>query len=254
MKRLIARILVSAVLVSVVVWTGLMATSSQFGKRAFAAQEMDSSARHYSTFLRTTPAFWEGWEGPFSRGTARLGVGIGDGGVSVAGEQYTNVEDAAAVARGVSDLEVALERVPEAKEKDKDTDGPECTVRRNLSLGYELQGDAVVSEAAGTGDAAEQAAAGEAAPLYAQAQEAIAPCTDSPDNQEQSDRQQQKQQEQEDQGAPQDDPQQDPDPDPDSGDPETQQQEEQLNERNDEGKEQYEDGQQGTGMSDGVNW
>ena len=248
MKRLIARILVSAVLVSVVVWTGLMATSSQFGKRAFAAQEMDSSARHYSTFMRTTPAFWEGWEGPFNRGTARLGVGIGDGGASVAGEQYTNVEDAAAIARGVSDLEAALERVPE------DKDGPECTVRRNLSLGYELQGDAVISETAGTGDAAEQAAAGEAAPLYAQAQEAIAPCTDSPDNQEQSDRQQQKQQDQEDQGAPQDDPQQDPDPDPDSGDPETQQQEEQLNERNDEGKEQYEDGQQGTGMSDGVNW
>ena len=254
MKRLIVQSLVSAILVSVVVWTGLMATSSQFGKRAFAAQEMDSSARHYSTFMRTTPAFWEGWEGPFNRGTARLGVGIGDGGASVAGEQYTNVEDAAAVARGVSDLEAALERVPEAKEKDKDTDGPECTVRRNLSLGYELQGDAVVSEAAGTGDAAEQAAAGEAAPLYAQAHEAIAPCTDSPDNQEQSDRQQQKQQDQEDQGAPQDDPQQDPDPDPDSGDPETQQQEEQLNERNDEGKEQYEDGQQGTGMSDGVNW
>ena len=67
MKRLIVKILVSAILVSVVVWTGLMATSSQFGKRAFAAQEMDSSARHYSTFMRTTPAFWVGWEGPFNR-------------------------------------------------------------------------------------------------------------------------------------------------------------------------------------------
>ncbi|MGO1590757.1 MAG: hypothetical protein ACTH1Z_00610 [Ancrocorticia sp.] len=280
--RLTLRILVSALLVAGVVWTGLMATSPQFGKREYAGGSMESSVNHYSTFLRVTPDSWEGWEGPFNRGTARIGVGIGAGRASSVGEQYTDVEDAAAVESGVGDLEAALERVPEAErsgDRVVDPEGrPECTVRRNLSLGYELQGDVLLGEAAGDGagsgaggdsdgggsagdddDNVEAAEAREAAiELYTKAQETIAPCTDWTENQEQWDRQEEKKQEQQQEnGGGTDDPPKPPppdDPEPEPEDPETQQKQDELDERNQRGQQEHEQGQQEGGSGGGVNW
>ncbi len=275
---------ISVVLVSLAVWTGLMCLSPHLGQQAYRDGEYRSAEKHYSIAMRATPDSWEGWRSAFNRGTSRLHVGVdgaredgnygggagpdGDPGVGT----YSLIVDAGAVDGGVSDLEVALERVPEAERQDgqvvEPDAQPECQVRRNLSIGQELQGDAKVA----VGDKEGAVAA------YALAQETLAPCQESQDNQDQSERQEQKEQDNSPDGGGPDggdggdnpdggDGDQNPDGDQNSdggenpegehndggSDPQTRNKEDELNDRNQRGQEEY-DEQQGEGHGGGVNW
>ena len=193
--------------------------------------------------------------------------GAGTGGAGAANaETYQVVSDVAMVEAGVADLELALTRVPQARREngqvvDPDRQ-PECTVRRNLSIGQELQGDALV--AAGDSVAAVE--------KYVLGQETLAPCQESEQNQDQSERQQQKEQEnqqgsgsdgsgdgsgQNDGGSGGNAPNNGPGGQNEGSgadlDPNMQGKEEQLRERNRRGQGDYDD-QQNQNYSGGVNW
>ena len=161
------------------------------GTREYDALRFPEAARQYEAQQRWT-GFAEQWKAYFNRGTAMYR----------AEEHFLAVED----------LRVALERVPEAgplpggPEGSKAPQSPECRVRTNLSLAIEAMGDVA---AADDGDP------GMAEAYYADAQEVIAPCTTSPENEETSERQKDKEEQ-----ARQD--RQNPDDsttDPPSGDP-----------------------------------
>ncbi len=201
--KVLLSVLLTVVIIGLSVWSGLIVTSAHFGQESYQDGRLETAERHYQTNMRVTPDAWEGWEPPFNRGTARLrlgvdadAVGVGPGGFS--GSQgsggeviYHAISNVAMIDAGVVDVELALTRVPEAeREKGQVTDPnsePECMVRRNLSIGQELQGDASVAD----GDSAA------AVEKYALAQETLAPCQESEENQDQSERQEQKQQENE---------------------------------------------------------
>ena len=215
---------VTILLVALSVWSGLIVTSAHFGRVAYHDGRFETAERHYQTNMRAMPDGWEGWESPFNRGTTRLRLGVDSGAIGAGPENsgdpgesdgadsgsdgagsvdgaggaagtdvgtYHVISDVAMVDAGVADLEVALTRVPDAKRENGqvvDPDNqPECKVRRNLSIGQELQGDASVA----SGDSAV------AVEKYALAQETLAPCQESEDNQDQSERQEQKKQDNE---------------------------------------------------------
>ncbi|MFT0847713.1 hypothetical protein VR010_08150 [Actinomycetaceae bacterium L2_0104] len=264
--KVLLSIVISALLVALAVWTGFMYLSPHLGQQAYRDGRYAAAERHYSTAMRATPDAWEGWRAPFNRGTSRLHMGVDaeagglDGGP---GTGYSTIADAGIIDRAVTDLELALERVPEAERVDGQVadpdEQPECQVRRNLSIGQELQGDAKV----GAGDQEGAAAA------YALAQETLAPCQESEKNQDQSERQEQKEQENnQDDGGGDGGGGEEPDngggdggeePDGDGGnggqetDPENQGKEDELEERNQRGQEEY-DEQEGDGYGGGVNW
>jgi len=161
------------------------------GTRDYDALRFEEAADQYSAQQRWT-GFAEQWKAYFNRGTA----------LYRAEEHFLAVED----------LRVALERVPEAgplpggPEGSKAPESPECRVRTNLSLAIEALGDVA---ATGDGDP------GIAESYYAEAQEVIAPCTTSPQNEQTSERQQDKEdQAREDRQDPQDQPSEDPSGEP----------------------------------------
>ena len=287
-------VVASAALVALAVWTGLMCLSPHLGQQAYRDGEYRSAEKHYSRAMRVTPDSWEGWKSPFNLGTSRLHLGADAGGADGGGAdgggadgggadgdpgggKYNLIADAGAIDAGVGDLEVALDRVPEADRQDGQivdpNEQPECQVRRNLSIGQELQGDSKVA----AGDTEGAVAA------YQLAQETLAPCQESQENQDQSERQEQKEQE----NSPNDDGSggdggdddgQNPDggegsEDPEGGDggqnpdggdggqnpdgdldPNAQLKEDELHDRNQRGQEEYDD-QQGDGPGGGgVNW
>ena len=277
-------VVASAALVALAVWTGLMCLSPHLGQQAYRDGEYRSAEKHYSRAMRVTPDSWEGWKSPFNLGTSRLHLGADAGGADGGGAdgggadgggadgdpgggKYNLIADAGAIDAGVGDLEVALDRVPEADRQDGQivdpNEQPECQVRRNLSIGQELQGDSKVA----AGDTEGAVAA------YQLAQETLAPCQESQENQDQSERQEQKEQE----NSPNDDGQnpdggegsEDPEggdggQNPDGGDggqnpdgdldPNAQLKEDELHDRNQRGQEEYDD-QQGDGPGGGgVNW
>lgn len=262
-------VVASAALVALAVWTGLMCLSPHLGQQAYRDGEYRSAEKHYSRAMRVTPDSWEGWKSPFNLGTSRLHLGADAGGADgdPGGGKYNLIADAGAIDAGVGDLEVALDRVPEADRQDGQivdpNEQPECQVRRNLSIGQELQGDSKVA----AGDTEGAVAA------YQLAQETLAPCQESQENQDQSERQEQKEQE----NSPNDDGQnpdggegsEDPEggdggQNPDGGDggqnpdgdldPNAQLKEDELHDRNQRGQEEYDD-QQGDGPGGGgVNW
>ncbi len=295
-------VVASAALVALAVWTGLMCLSPHLGQQAYRDGEYRSAEKHYSRAMRVTPDSWEGWKSPFNLGTSRLHLGADAGGADGGGAdgggadgggadgdpgggKYNLIADAGAIDAGVGDLEVALDRVPEADRQDGQivdpNEQPECQVRRNLSIGQELQGDSKVA----AGDTEGAVAA------YQLAQETLAPCQESQENQDQSERQEQKEQENSpnddgqnpDGGEGSEDPEggdggQNPDggdgsEDPEGGDggqnpdggdggqnpdgdldPNAQLKEDELHDRNQRGQEEYDD-QQGDGPGGGgVNW
>lgn len=204
--KVLLSVLLTVVIIGLSVWSGLIVTSAHFGQESYQDGRLETAERHYQTNMRVTPDAWEGWEPPFNRGTARLrlgvdadAVGVGPGGFS--GSQgsggeviYHAISNVAMIDAGVVDVELALTRVPEAeREKGQVTDPnsePECMVRRNLSIGQELQGDWFVTSGDSRG----------AAKKYALAQETLAPCQESDENQDQSERQKRKEQENEQDG------------------------------------------------------
>ena len=264
--KVLLSILISTLLIALAVWTGFMYLSPHLGQQAYRDGEYAAAEKHYSTAMRATPDAWEGWRAPFNRGTSRLHVGVdaeavGDPDGSPGAGGYSMIADAGTIDRAVTDLELALERVPEAERVDGQVadpdEQPECQVRRNLSIGQELQGDAK----AGTGDQEGAAAA------YALAQETLAPCQESEENQDQSERQEQKEQENSQDGG-DGGGGEEPDnggggngeePDGSGGnggeepDPGTQGKEDELKERNERGQEEY-DEQEGEGRGGGANW
>lgn len=203
--KVLFSVLLTVAIVGLSVWSGLMVTSAHLGEKAYLDRRFEIAERHYQTNMKVTPDAWEGWEPPFNRGTVRLrlgvdadAVGVGPGGFGSHDSQgsdgeatYHAISNAAMVDAGVVDVELALVRVPGAKRENGqviDPDNqPECKVRRNLSIGQELQGDWLVTG----GDLAG------AAKKYALAQETLAPCQESDENREQSERQEQKEQENE---------------------------------------------------------
>ena len=291
--KVLLSVLVTILLLGLSAWSGLMVTSAHFGQEAYQDGRLETAERHYQTNMRVTPNAWEGWEPPFNRGTTRLrlgvdadAMGVGPEGFGIDGPRdsdgevtYHAISNVAMVDAGVVDLELALVRVPEAERENGqviDPDNqPECKVRRNLSIGQELQGDWLVTG----GDSAA------AAEKYALAQETLAACQESDENQEQSERQEQKEQENEQGGGDSDgsgnggsdgqDDSSDPgdgqgggsgEPNDGSGnqgggpganggdlDPNMQGKEEQLRDRNRRGQDEYED-QQNQNYSGGVNW
>jgi len=161
------------------------------GTRDYDALRFPAAADQYEAQQRWT-GFAEQWKAWFNRGTA----------LYRAEEHFLAVED----------LRVALERVPEAgplpggPEGSKAPESPECRVRTNLSLAIEALGDVA---ATGDGDP------GIAEAYYAEAQEVIAPCTTSPQNEQTSERQQDKEdQAREDRQDPQDQPSEEPSGEP----------------------------------------
>ncbi|MCM3660441.1 hypothetical protein M3148_05450 [Georgenia satyanarayanai] len=161
------------------------------GTRELDALRFPEAARQYQAQQRWT-GFAEQWKAWFNSGTAQYR----------AEEHFLAVED----------LRVALELVPEAgplpggPEGSKAPESPECRVRTNLSLAIEAMGDVAATD---------DADPGMAEVYYAEAQEVIAPCTSSPENEESSERQQDKEQQaREDQQEPQDQPSDQPSSDP----------------------------------------
>lgn len=269
--KVLLAVVASTALLVVAVWTGIMCLAPHLGQKDYREGQYEGAEKHYSTAMRVTPDAWEGWTAPFNRGTSRLHLGVDETGVggspdgdSGAGT-YQMIVDGDVIDRGVADLGLALERVPEAERQEGqivDPDQqPECQVRRNLSIGQELQGDAKVA----AGDKESAAAA------YQLAQETLGPCQESQQNQEQSERQEQKEQENE-QGEggsenPESGGQSEQDPgggeQPNEGeggqndddlDPGTQNKQDELNDRNQRGQQEY-DEQEGDGDGGGgVNW
>ena len=180
------------VLMFLVVGSLLLGTvfGNHLGGRDYEALRYEQAATQYRAQQRWT-GFVEQWKAWFNSGTAEYS----------AGQHFAAVED----------LRVALDRVPEAgplpggPAGSKAPGSPECRVRTNLSLGLEAMGD----DAAATDDS------GMAAVYYAEAQEAIAPCTTDPQNEESSQRQKDKEdQARENDGAPPEEPEDEPTDEP----------------------------------------
>ncbi|WP_152188723.1 PT domain-containing protein [Georgenia satyanarayanai] len=161
------------------------------GSREFDALRFPEAARQYQAQQRWTGVA-EPWKAWFNSGTAQYR----------AEEHFLAVED----------LRVALDLVPEAgplpdgPEGSKAPEAPECRVRTNLSLAIEAMGDVAATD---------DEDPGMAEVYYAEAQEVIAPCTSSQDNEESSERQKDKEQQaREDQQEPQEQPSDQPSGEP----------------------------------------
>lgn len=239
----VADIVILSVLVLALLWTSLMWLFAARGGSAYGNENYDGATSSYRKADGLTPTLLGEWRLPYSRGTTYLADGAPD--------------------TGVPYLEKALDLVPKAETDESgmvvDPDHvPECQVRRNLSVGYEMKGDA----AADSGDAESSAQ------LYEQAVQALHPCYNGEGNSDVEQRQDDKQQEQQQQQDqdPTDDPtKNDPEPteEPDDGDnepspePTMSEEEEELQRRNQEGEQQYQRQQgddDGSGGSGGVNW
>lgn len=145
-----------AVLTPLIVWTGAMVALPMLGKAAFDSGS-SSSVTRYQWAVDITPGFLEGWQAPYNLGTAQLAH---------------DRQDA-----GVANLELALRRVRRAERTQgqiANTEGPECKVRANLSLGYEAQG---------------KAAGKSGAKRLQKAIDTIQPCTSSKNNKDEQERQ-----------------------------------------------------------------
>lgn len=138
------------------------------GTREYEASRFPEAAQQYRAQQRWT-GFAEPWKAWFNSGTA----------LYRAEEHFLAVED----------LRVALEKVPEAgplaggSEGSKAPESPECRVRTNLSLALEAMGDVASTD----DDDLPMAAT-----YYAEAQEVIAPCTSSQQNEDISEREKDK--------------------------------------------------------------
>ena len=145
-----------AVLTPLIVWTGAMVALPMLGKAAFDSGS-SSSVTRYQWAVDITPGFLEGWQAPYNLGTAQLAHDRRDA--------------------GVANLELALRRVRRAERTQgqiANTEGPECKVRANLSLGYEAQG---------------KAAGKSGAKRLQKAIDTIQPCTSSKKNKDEQERQ-----------------------------------------------------------------
>lgn len=161
------------------------------GTREYDANRFPEAARQYEAQQRWTGVV-ERWKAWANSGTAHYR----------AEEHFLAVED----------LRVALERVPEADPLPDGPDGSkapgsaECRVRTNLSLALEAMGDVAATD---------DEDPGVAEVYFAEAQEVIAPCTTSQENQESAERQKDKEEQaRRDQQQPEESPTDEPSGDP----------------------------------------
>lgn len=122
-----AALLTALVLVAGYLGIGYLAMS--LGGRAYGSESYDTADSRFSFTKSVYPGPVGDWRADFGLGTTL----IKDGDETLD--------------EGVSHLETALDKVPVSSRRGNtmDTTGHECRVRRNLSLGYELQGDVLVA-------------------------------------------------------------------------------------------------------------
>ena len=138
-----------AVVILLALWCAAMFLLPRWARMAYDS-DPETSAGRYRLAMNITPSFLQGWEARFNLGTALA-----------KGKKYSEA---------VGSLSIALDRAPKSKRTGSqiaETDGPECKVRRNLSLAYEKRGDQ--SKAAGRKDAAKKD--------FAKASSTMAPCS-----------------------------------------------------------------------------
>ena len=138
-----------AVVILLALWCAAMFLLPRWARMAYDS-DPETSAGRYRLAMNITPSFLQGWEARFNLGTALA-----------KGKKYSEA---------IGSLSIALDRAPKSKRTGSqiaETDGPECKVRRNLSLAYEKRGDQ--SKAAGRKDAAKKD--------FAKASSTMAPCS-----------------------------------------------------------------------------
>ena len=138
-----------AVVILLALWCAVMFLLPRWARMAYDS-DPETSAGRYRLAMNITPSFLQGWEARFNLGTALA-----------KGKKYSEA---------IGSLSIALDRAPKSKRTGSqiaETDGPECKVRRNLSLAYEKRGDQ--SKAAGRKDAAKKD--------FAKASSTMAPCS-----------------------------------------------------------------------------
>ena len=147
-----------AVVILLALWCAAMFLLPRWARMAYDS-DPETSAGRYRLAMNITPSFLQGWEARFNLGTALA-----------KGKKYSEA---------VGSLSIALDRAPKSKRTGSqiaETDGPECKVRRNLSLAYEKRGDQ--SKGAGRKNAAKKD--------YAKASSTMAPCSKNNDKNKQS--------------------------------------------------------------------
>ena len=153
-----------AVVILLTLWCTAMFLLPRWARMAYDS-DPEASAGRYRLAMNITPSFLQGWETRFNLGTALA-----------KGKKYSEA---------IGSLSIALDRVPKSKRSGNqiaETDGPECKVRRNLSLAYEKRGDQ--SKGAGRKNAAKKD--------YAKASSTMAPCSKNNKNKQSKDRQDKK--------------------------------------------------------------
>ena len=153
-----------AVVILLTLWCTAMFLLPRWARMAYDS-DPEASAGRYRLAMNITPSFLQGWETRFNLGTALA-----------KGKEYSEA---------IGSLSIALDRAPKSKRSGNqiaETDGPECKVRRNLSLAYEKRGDQ--SKGAGRKNAAKKD--------YAQASSTMAPCSKNNKNKQSKDRQDKK--------------------------------------------------------------
>ena len=147
-----------AVVILLTLWCAAMFLLPRWARMAYDS-DPEASAGRYRLAMNITPSFLQGWEARFNLGTALA-----------KGKRHSEA---------IGSLSIALDRVPKSKRTGNqiaEADGPECKVRRNLSLAYEKRGDQ--SKGAGRKNAAKKD--------YAKASSTMAPCSKNNDKNKQS--------------------------------------------------------------------